>query len=85
MMHSLGANSGFHVPVFFTMILMLLLRLLHREHVLFIWSVNKRTTCPVQGEPLLSINVVRMKLDLCCFPDNPIHVSGFLDQDTVVM
>lgn len=60
--------------------------LVHRENLLpFFRSVSKRIAWPVQGEPLLSIHVVRIELDLCCFPDNPVYVSGFLDQDTVVM
>jgi hypothetical protein len=38
-----------------------------------------------QGETFFSVHIVRMDLNLSCFPNEAFHASGFLGQDTGVI
>jgi hypothetical protein len=44
--------------------------------------VNKGLPWFAQEDPILSDDNVMMEFSLSCFPDEPIHVSRFLGQDT---
>jgi hypothetical protein len=40
---------------------------------------------PAQGETFLPVDVAIMELNLCCFPNDAFHASGFLGRDTGVI
>jgi hypothetical protein len=45
-------------------------------------GMRKMHSWPAQGELILSVHVIRMKLDLYHFPDDSVHAFRFLGLDT---
>jgi hypothetical protein len=49
---------------------------------MFFQDVYKRLPCLAHRQLILSVHIVGTELDLYHYPEDPVHASGFLGQDT---